>query len=291
MSRADLAGTPATIPEGLSIRPMTREEVNFAIELAAAEGWNPGLDDADCFHAADPNAFFLATLDDQPAGCCSAVTYGDQFAFFGLFIVKPEFRGRGIGTQLTQTAMDYFGDRKVGLDGVAEMQDKYVRLGFQFAYRNVRYQGTARGESCQRTVELDSVPFEELAAYDLDHFLAPRASFLKRWINPAGGAALGFLKDRRLVGYGVIRPCRSGFKIGPLFADADGIAEDLFQALAARASGAQVFLDVPEPNSRAVALAKRHGMEPVFETARMYRHDAADRPLEHIFGVTTFELG
>ncbi|HLA33082.1 MAG TPA: GNAT family N-acetyltransferase, partial [Pseudomonas sp.] len=31
---------------------MTRAEVDLAIDWAAAEGWNPGLHDADCFYAA-----------------------------------------------------------------------------------------------------------------------------------------------------------------------------------------------------------------------------------------------
>ena len=52
-----------------------------------------------------------------------------------------------------------------------------------------------------------------------------------------------------------------------------------------------VFLDPPEPNGPAVALAKRYGLEPVFETARMYRGAVPELPLEKIFGITTFELG
>ena len=98
------------------------------------------------------------------------------------------------------------------------------------------------------------------------------------------------MKDRELAAYGVIRPCRSGFKIGPLFADTDAIAEDLFRALAARAEG-PVYLDTPEVNPTAIALAERHGMRPRFETARMYTKSAPALPHERIFGITTFELG
>jgi hypothetical protein len=65
----------------------------------------------------------------------------------------------------------------------------------------------------------------------------------------------------------------------------------VFAALVAEAGGGEVFLDVPEPNAEAVALARAHGLAPVFETARMYR--GAVRPLrsERIFGITSFELG
>lgn len=34
-----------------SIRSMTRPELDLCIQWAAAEGWNPGLHDADAFYA------------------------------------------------------------------------------------------------------------------------------------------------------------------------------------------------------------------------------------------------
>jgi Acetyltransferase (GNAT) domain len=94
-----------------------------------------------------------------------------------------------------------------------------------------------------------------------------------------------------LIGYGVLRPCRQGSKIGPLFADRHEAADELFTALRARAAAGLVYLDVPEVNSAAVALAEQHGMKPVFETARMYKGPAPAVDLPRVFGVTSFELG
>lgn len=50
-----------------TIRTMHRDEVQIAVEWAAREGWNPGLADADCFYAADPNGFLIGLLDEEPA--------------------------------------------------------------------------------------------------------------------------------------------------------------------------------------------------------------------------------
>ncbi|MBA7486639.1 hypothetical protein ES707_22200 [subsurface metagenome] len=55
--------------------------------------------------------------------------------------------------------------------------------------------------------------------------------------------------------------------------------------------GEPVYLDTPEPNAAAVALARGQGMNPVFETARIYTKTVPDLPLDEIFGVTSFELG
>jgi len=53
-----------------------------------------------------------------------------------------------------------------------------------------------------------------------------------------------------------------------------------------------VFLDVPLPNADAVALAERHGLRGVFETARMYAGGNAPAcELQRVYGITSFELG
>ena len=88
----------------------------------------------------------------------------------------------------------------------------------------------------------------------------------------------------------MIRPCRDGSKIGPLFAVSLEIADRLFDAAAASADG-PVFLDAPESNNAACAMAERKGLGRVFETARMYQGPAPQLPLDQIFGITTFELG
>ncbi len=270
---------------------MLRDDVDFALELAAREGWNPGIHDGDCFYYTDPEGFFIGEIDDEPIGCITAVAYNDFFGFIGLYLVKPEFRGKGYGIQIWKTAMRYLGNRTIGLDGVIDQQENYKKSGFRLAYRHIRYEGIGEGSKSQRVVDLKKVSFEDLVAYDATLFSVPRHKFLKRWINQPEGAALGFLKSGKLAGYGVIRACQAGFKIGPLFADEEQIAEDLFNSLTEKVPGETVFLDTPEANSSAIALAKRHDMKMVFETARMYTKKPHSLPLHRIFGVTSLELG
>jgi ribosomal protein S18 acetylase RimI-like enzyme len=275
---------------GFTVRRMTRAELGLAIEWAAHEGWNPGLHDAEPFFHTDPRGFFLGLLDDEPVGCISAVAYDDGFGFIGFYIVRPEFRGRGFGLRMWNAAVSYLGDRTIGLDGVVARQASYQKSGFRLAHRNVRYAGIGGGAAPAGIIDLTTVPFAQAEAYDAAHFPAPRPQFLRRWIAQPESVALAVVKDGALAGYGVVRPCRSGFRIGPLFADSDAIAEDLFRALAARAEG-PLSIDTPEVNSAAIALAERHGMRPMFETARMYTKTAPALPTERIFGITTFELG
>jgi ribosomal protein S18 acetylase RimI-like enzyme len=275
----------------LVLRNMAQADLALALEWTAAEGWNPGLHDANCFYAADPEGFFLAELDGAPIGCVSAVRYGSGFGFLGLYIIKAEHRRRGFGLELWRAALDHLGDRVIGLDGVVAQQDNYRKSGFRIAFRNIRQEGRGGGAAPPGVIDLAAIPIEEILRYDETAFPAPRSEFLKSWLGQPQAVALGVFDERRLKGYGVLRACREGFKIGPLFADDEETADHLFAGLTARAPGAAVFLDTPEANPAAGALAARHAMTPIFEMARMYKNASPEMRLDRCFGVTTFELG
>ncbi len=85
-----------------TVRPMRREEIGFAIDLADAEGWNPGLHDGAAFWAADPHGFLVAEHGGEPVGCVSAVSYAQRFGFIGLFIGAKAWRGQGVGSLLCE---------------------------------------------------------------------------------------------------------------------------------------------------------------------------------------------
>ncbi|MDG3006813.1 GNAT family N-acetyltransferase [Paludisphaera mucosa] len=275
------------------VERMPRPELDLAIEAAAREGWNPGLHDAECFWAIDPTGFFMGVMDGRVVGRASAVAYDDRFAFVGLYIVAPEFRGLGYGMAITQALMRHVGDRNAGLDGVTSMVEKYGRLGYRPAHRSIRHVYTPRQalDPDGRIVDAESVDFERLADYDARHFSAPRPTFLARWIAQPGATALAFVEDGEIGGYGVIRPCRTGFKIGPLFAEDERAADALFAALGNHGLGGPVYLDVPEPNRDGMALAGRYGMTPEFECVRMYLRGDPGLPLDRIYGITAFEIG
>jgi hypothetical protein len=233
-------------------------------------------------------------LNDEPIGCISAVSYGESYGFIGFYIVKPNYRKRGFGIPLWNKAMEHLSGRNIGLDGVVAQQENYKKSGFELAHRNIRYEwrSICNQKEAQGITELSRVPKEELLMYDAKLFGYRRDPFLTCWISRPGTIALGIGLEDKLQGYGVLRRCRHGFKIGPLFADNADLAEGLFLALtAALPVDTPTFLDVPEVNPQAMRLAEKHGMTKAFETARMFTQQAPRVPLHQWFGVTTFELG
>jgi len=278
--------------EGLIIRKTRREEVEFAVEMAAAEGWNPGIHDGELFYEADPEGFFIAELAGKFVGCASAVAYDDSFGFLGLYVVKPEFRKTGIGMKLTEKCLEHLGERNIGLDGVVENEKKYQKaMKFKSYYSNLRFEGIGGGKVPDGLVNISAVPFESLLEYDRRMFPAPRPRFLEKWIKQPDSYAFARLEAEKLKGYGVIRKCRKGYKIGPLFADDLNTAEEIFQALKASVPGETIYFDVPEPNKKAMEIAEKYKMTVMFKTVRMYSQKEPDIRLDGVYGVTSFELG
>jgi ribosomal protein S18 acetylase RimI-like enzyme len=276
-----------------TIRSMTREDLDLAVAWAAAEGWNPGQLDAGPYYATDPEGFLVGELDGAVIGSISVVAYDDRFGFLGFYIVRPEHRGKGHGLALWQAGMAYLAGRNVGLDGVVAQQDNYRKSGFALAYRSIRYEGAGRA-GLPRPVEVEPLAafsFEEVLAYDTRHFPTERRRFLEPWLAMPNLLGVGVRRAGRLAGYGCVRTAHRGKRIGPLFADDPAVARAIFAALAETAAGQPLFLDVPEPNADAVALAQEHGMTVMFETARMYTGPFPNLPLAGIYGVTSFELG
>ncbi|SER74019.1 Acetyltransferase (GNAT) domain-containing protein [Nitrosomonas sp. Nm51] len=290
------------MPDKLTIRNMTRPEVDVLIEWAAQEGWNPGFHDADAFWAADSEAFIAAERGGMLVGGGTITAYQNEFGFMGFFIIRPEYRGRGLGNTLWHARRDRLLARLrpgacIGLDGVFAMQDYYARGGFVFSHRNMRFRaeipehyGAPLIDEAE-IVPLTSVPFAWIQAYDRICFPALRTAFLKAWTNLPDALALGCRREGKLAGYGVVRRCREGCKIGPLFANDNRTAGMLYKHLAVFAAGGPLYLDAPENNPAAIEFAQRHEMSEVFGCARMYLGQPPALAHARIFGVTTFELG
>jgi GNAT superfamily N-acetyltransferase len=267
------------------IRRLDLEQIDTLIDWAANEGWNPGLNDAPAFQVADPNGFLGAFLDGRMVAGISAVAYDDQFGFVGLYICHPDFRGQGLGRTVWDAGMAYLGARTIGLDGVSQQQANYRRMGFVPRYETMRMSGLlglAPAKSCQ-VVPLSTA--HTLRDFDRTCFPADRQTFLNAWIAPPRAAWLA-MRDDEVAGYIVVRPCRMGQKIGPLFAKDLKAAIDLLGAIQG-----QVQIDVPTDQTALLAELEGRGFAAQFETARMYRGSPRPISRDRIFAVTSLELG
>lgn len=269
------------------------------IDMAAAEGWNPGCHDAQTFFQTDPDGFVGVHRDDALIGGGAIVRHSDGFGFMGLFLMSPEFRGQGIGRKLWYARRDRLRERlapraAIGMDGVSAMVDFYREGGFVPQYISSRFQTMAKPIETEidgHVVPLTGADRPNLAELDRRAFPGERGAYLSAWLHQSEAYIYGYEVNARILGYGVMRPCMEGWKIGPLFAESPEIANALMTAFLRAADGALVSIDVPSKNSAAEGLCRSFGMESAFQCTRMYYGPPPTYDASLIYGLTSFELG
>lgn len=271
-------------------RHMTLADLETVLEWAADEGWNPGVEDAEAFLAADPEGFFVTEDDGVPVAAISVVNHSPDFAFLGLYLCRPSHRGRGIGYALWQHALEHAGHRTVGLDGVPEQQQNYVRSGFAHAGSTVRYAGKIEPvrDGAIRLARPDEAG--QLIAMEAEASGTDKPAYLAAWFTNTGTRKTFVLgKDGKIDGIVTVRKCRTGAKIGPLIAsDAAGALRLIRHA--ADAIDPALMIDVPAASAALDALCRSLGLDATFHTARMYRgRETSGR--RDFFAVATLELG
>ncbi|MCE6960748.1 GNAT family N-acetyltransferase [Cereibacter sphaeroides] len=269
----------------MTIRCMTLKELGTVLDWAAAEGWNPGLDDAKPFHAADPGGFFLWEEGGVPVAAISVVNHDPSMAFLGLYICRPDYRSQGIGLKLWTEALRHAGDRTVGLDGVAAQQGNYARSGFKLAGATLRMEGRLTGAALPEA-RPEQTP--QLLALDAAANGYARPAFLAEWLTPTATRRTVMLEDG--TGFATARLCRRGCKIGPVVANDTTAALRLIRGAVAAVGAGEAIVDVPNANPALIGALQAEGFVETFRTARMYRGPAPQaRPTLQATG--TLELG
>jgi GNAT superfamily N-acetyltransferase len=288
---------PTVHPE---IRPMSRDELDVVLDWADAEGWNPGLSDADVFWRIDRAGLWAIDVDGILVGSGATIAHGTDHVVIGLVHVRPEHRRQGIATRTFPWLVDGALSRMppgttVSLDVPDHLHDLAERFGFHPVRRIARMVGraieTRRGAHSGELRALASVPVDAVVDYDAAHVGALRRDLLETWIHPVGGFSLGVYEGQRLRGMAVMRPARRGYRIGPLFADDPDIAEELMGALSRMVLGHTISLDVPTDNPQALALAARHGLAETSSVVHLELGDVRPAPEGSVYAITSIEIG
>ncbi|SMP27607.1 GNAT family N-acetyltransferase [Shimia sagamensis] len=274
-------------------RNATQDELVRILDWAAEEGWNPGLQDAAAFWQADPEGFFVAVVDGQLAAAISVVNHTEDFAFLGLYIARPAFRGQGIGYGLWQHALKHAGARVVGLDGVPDQQDNYAASEFELFSATTRFTGEvdAAGSDSVRL----AAPEDVAALIDMEAAASGvrKPAYLGAWVASVKSRQTWVVQGAEgVAGFCTARRCREGVKIGPLWAQSEKDALALIAHVAAQMGG-PVTLDVPDTSVPLKTLCQTLNLTPGFATARMYRGTPVPVGVAEsgYFAVSTLELG
>lgn len=276
----------------MTIRAMTVEDLRMVLGWAEEEGWNPGLDDAEAMLAADPQGFLVKTVGGEPVSAISVVNHDPQFAFLGLYLCKPQYRGQGHGLDIWRAGIAHAGARSIGLDGVPGQQENYAKSGFVKYGSTVRYEGRISMAHDPRVRPASCDEIGSLIAYDARYCGIDRTEFSAAWFSASPNRQTMVLTDGgKISGYATFRCCVSGTKIGPLYANSQADVQALLASNPFAKSEQPVFVDVQQQSSTLCSLLLECGFDPVFETARMFNGKCPEAQPTVFHAIATMELG
>ena len=274
--------SPSMIP-----RVMTLADLEMVIGWAADEGWNPGIDDAAAYFAADDQGFFLAEVEGQPVAAISVVNHTAELSFLGLYLCRPEFRGQGIGYALWTHALQHAGTRTVGLDAVEAQRANYEASGFVSHSETQRFRGQVERKTATDVRPVRSGDLNAMTELEAKASGYAKAALMAAWTDDTATRKTLVLDGEE--GFVTIRACGTGHKIGPLVATTHKDALTLLHAAADIAKG-PFEIDVPDDAKDLMRYCQHHDMEVAMTTTRMYRGPAMQPgPLPR--AIATLELG
>lgn len=282
--------------ETTTIRAIGLDEMKLVIAWAAREGWNPGVDDARAFHAADPDGFFLREVDGKPVAAVSVVNYDAHFSFLGLYICHPDYRGKGHGIAVWRAGVAHAGGRVIGLDGLAAQVGNYAKSGFASYDRSVRHRGFAERveEGMTRAVRGEE-DIEKLVRADNRAMGMSRGKFTRNWFTdtPTRRTRILSLNGEGEDIFVTFRTAEEGVKIGPLFAETEEQVDVLLGSapLDLKGSKGPIFVDAAESCEFLVGLLKARGFSVTFAAERMYTGAPPVEKRPTAFAVLGMEVG
>ena len=164
----------------------------------------------------------------------------DTHAGVARFVTKEEYRGKGIGRNVFNAALQYLGDRNTGLCAYVGSQGLYSKFGFNLAsYGIAHILGTADQEEVDKlpnsstncsVVPLIDVNIEDILCYDTSRHKVKRKEFLLEWLSPNRSQSVVALnQNSQIQGYASLWPADLGYRIQPLYADSVNVARILLK--------------------------------------------------------------
>jgi len=199
-------------------------------------------------------------------------------------LTHPDYRGRGLATELMRRALEFVdarGVRCTKLDATDMGAPLYRKLGFvdeRPIERWVRAPGAAVGGG-------DSVAgYEAEFGLDREVFGADRSALISAFAEGEAASIPGR-------GYAMGRPGAVATYFGPCVARDAGAAEKLVGWFVGRHSGEAIAWDVPPENLEAVRLARQFGFERKRQLVRMARPAGGLADVSRVFAIAGFEFG
>lgn len=234
----------------IALLPFQEEHIPLGMQLKEWANWNQVITDWKLLLRMSSGGAFVATYKGKEVGTVVTLEYAQLFSWIGMVLVDPRYRGRGVGTHLLKSALDYAQPKgPVLLDATALGQPLYHSLGFQAVGKVARLQIT--GPPSVSTTETGNIStaqrkdLAKLSTYDQNKIQFSRAVLIEDFFQREPNYAFVAHQHQRIVGYVLGRAGSRFHHIGPLAADNRNVAKALLKYAFAKAPQRTMIIDVP----------------------------------------------
>lgn len=257
------------------VRQMSADDFPFATELANTMDWNMAVEDFEFSSWLDPFGCFVAVHGSQRIGIATCVSYG-KVGWFGNLVVKAEFRGQGVGSQLVKHAVDYLqnkGVETIGLYAYRNLLGFYDNLGFKcgedFSVLKINSLGTFNYEKNPKIV---NEIIGEIEQFDAEFFGANRSRLLESIIFEKGNLSYYASNSNGILGYVASTVYDKMAWVGPLvfrkgYSD---LAAPLVKAVLAKLSGQMIYMVPSKKETVLLNMLLSLGFEEDFSVSRLF---------------------
>jgi GNAT superfamily N-acetyltransferase len=244
---------PPEAADGIAFRDMTAADLEGGLSLSRASGWNQTLADWRLLLSHGEGLFRVATRGGEVVASGGAVRYGEALAWICMILVRPDERGRGLGTRVFSEVLDQLRTlandgalHSIGLDATPAGRALYLQHGFldgPSLARLVREPDAplAPGAGCSRP--LATADLEPVLERDLAVFGADRAAVLRSLFDSAADLARIVRDGERLEAYCFGRHGDHADHVGPIVAEDATLALELAGSVAAQPRRRPLILD------------------------------------------------
>jgi ribosomal protein S18 acetylase RimI-like enzyme len=258
----------------MEIRLMDEDDIPDGMRFKESAGWNQTPADWERFLRTTPLGCFVAEWDRRVVGSVTSIVYEGRFAWIGMVLVDPLFRGRGIGTQLLTKAIEYLdsaGVPTLKLDATPQGRPIYEKLGFVPEYDIERWI-LHREQGSLASLPPTTLPdFDKILELDHEVFGADRRELLRSIHLDAPDFTLAVKLHGELAGYALGRGGTRADHLGPWVAWDEPTAWELLDEFLHRSVRETIFVDVLKDNSVAVGLLQSRRFKLSRSLTRMYR--------------------
>jgi GNAT superfamily N-acetyltransferase len=268
---------------GAEVRNLATSDLEDALALSSASGWNQRLDDWRMLLTLAPAGSFAAVHGGRIVGTAVGIDYG-TFGWIAMMLVDPDYRGQGIGARLLDAAMSAVPpDRAVRLDATPLGRALYKRHGFEDETTITRH--VARSAHRDSSVEEGLPPVRSLAAGDLawiqavdEPLFGARRRAIVEWMLGDAPEYAYVVERAGIPAYCFGRPGRLFDQVGPVVAPDDEAAQALVRAAVLAAKGRALVVDALDRERRFAAWLRDRGFASERPFYRMCRPGTDGRP-------------